>query len=280
MRFGPARFIANPPAADRPAAPRWRVAGRKLATAPARLIEKLRAVFAEFGPKEAVLFILARLVSTASRGHGRLVRYWIVAQPILPQIEPRLGNTVIGEVSRAHAVVAEFPRPPEVIAMRFDNGGVCLVAWLKEKFAGYLWYEERRYVEDHVRCVYELAEPERTVWDYDVYVAPEFRLGRTFIRLWDAANARFAERGYAWSLSRIEAFNRGSVDSHFRFGTMRLATATFLCLGPAQLALFSCPPYLHWSTRDSNLPILRLTPPQGSEETRPHRAGFRPIETT
>lgn len=262
MRFGQARIIAEPTAPDRSAAPRWRAAGRKLATAPARLVGKLRSVFAEFGVKEGVLFILARLISASTRGHGRLVRYWIVAQPIPAQVEPRPGNTLIEEIPRSHAVVGEFPRPPEVIDMRFDNGGVCLVAWLKEKFAGYLWYAEGRYVEDHVRCVYELAEPERSVWDYDVYVAPEFRLGRCFVRLWDAANARFAERGYRWSLSRIESFNRSSVDSHFRFGAVRMATATFLCLGSAQLSVFSCPPYLHLSVSESALPRLRLAPPE------------------
>lgn len=279
MRFGSARITAGPTAPNRPTAPSWKAAGRKLATAPARIVGKLHSVFAEFGPKEGALFLLARLIAATTRGHGRLVRYWIVAQPIIPQVEPRLGSTHIEEVPRTHAVVENFPRPPEVIAMRFDSGGVCLAAWLKDKFAGYLWYAERRYVEDHVRCVYELAEPERTVWDYDVYVAPEFRLGRTFIRLWDAANARFAERGFAWSLSRIEAFNRGSVDSHFRFGTVRLATATFLCLGPAQLALFSCPPYLHWSASESDPPTLRLAPPQDAKEVQARRERFRPVET-
>lgn len=92
-----------------------------------------------------------------------------------------------------------FPRPPHVIASRFARQHNCLIATSKGVFSGFLWYANDFYEEDEVHCRFVIDQPAEGVWDYDVHVEPRFRLGRTFARLWDAANIRLRERGIKWS---------------------------------------------------------------------------------
>jgi hypothetical protein len=95
-----------------------------------------------------------------------------------------------------------------------------------------------------------------------VYVEPEFRAGRSFACLWEAANAHLAAHGIRWSLSRISAFNPGSLAAHRRLGIRKLRSASFLCLGGKQLALFGRPPFIHLSLNEGSRPLLRLQPPR------------------
>ena len=158
-------------------------------------------------------------------------------------------------------IVARFPRPRQVIAKRFADGTTCLVAEAKERFAGFLWLAHGGYDEDEVRCRYEFASPEQSVWDFDVYVEPEFRIGRTFSRLWDEANRRLAAQGVRWSYSRISAFNPHSLSVHGRMGARKLFSATFLCIGQVQITLAGNAPYLHFGLSNTSRPQLILSPP-------------------
>ena len=70
---------------------------------------------------------------------------------------------------------------------------------------GYLWLKLQGYEEDEVRCRY-VPVPERgTAWDFDIYVAPPYRMGRTFTRMWIAANDFLRSNGIEWTLSRISS---------------------------------------------------------------------------
>jgi hypothetical protein len=65
------------------------------------------------------------------------------------------------------------------------------------------------------RCAGAICAPPsgKAVWDFDVYVVPAYRLGYTFLKLWDTANAHLRSLGVRWTLSRISAFNAGSLSS-------------------------------------------------------------------
>src|SRR5690606_27821891 len=97
------------------------------------------------------------------------------------------------------------------------------------------------------RCDFRLEPAELAAWDFDIYVAPEHRMGRTFARLWEGANSYLRARGVEWSMSRISAYNAGSFKSHARLGARVVGRASFLFLGPLQLAWMSVPPYAHLS---------------------------------
>ena len=209
------------------------------------------------------LYLVGRILSRLTRGTCFLVKYEIVAQPVRaqPVLSRASGNVEVRRVGPEATVVRSFPRPPKVIGWRFANGGVPFVATKHDEFAGFLWLHERPYEEDEVRCLFRPLPSNEAVWDYDVYVVPTHRLGRTFVRLWDAAHSYLRERGVRWTLSRISAFNAESLSAHTRLGAQRIASATFVALGPIQLSLFTRRPFVHVSATSVRRPTLDLDVP-------------------
>ena len=230
----------------------------------AGLCARISSIIRELGWREAGFYCLARLFSVSTNGYGRLIRYYLVAQPIRPEPHMRMRpspKTSIAFIDADHPLVASFPRQPAVMAKRFNDRNLCLAAKCGETFSGFLWLAKCQHDEDEVRCCYKLVEPERSVWDFDVYVEPEFRFGRTFARLWDAANSYLAADGIRWSFSRISSFNPDSLRSHARLGIRKICSATFVCLGKLQISIVSVKPFLHISFSESSRPTLALTPP-------------------
>ena len=227
------------------------------------LWQSIRENFRQLGALNASLYLADRLLRSISGNRARLVRYLLVAQPVPAQfadsVRPSSASPV-REVCSDDPVVKCFPRPPAVIAQRFASGALCYVAEVRGRFAGFLWIAFRGYEEDEVRCRYEFTDPESSAWDYDVYVEPYFRLGRTFARLWDTANRRLAAGGVRWTFSRISAFNASSLAAHRRMGLQILFSATFVCLGPLQIMLAGVPPFVHLGWTDASRPVLRLCP--------------------
>ena len=112
-----------------------------------------------------------------------------------------------------------------------------------------------------MRCSYVLDDPARCVWDFDVYVEPRFRLGRTLARLWAAVDGELAADGVAWSFSRISTFNQASLAAHARMGTVERCRVLFVRIGRLQLSLLPGAPRLHVSISDRRRPTLRLAAP-------------------
>ena len=224
----------------------------------------LKTAIDSLGFVNGMLYLLGRVMQAVSGGSARLIRYYIVAQPV-PY--PFASVCRLSETERVHeagpddSLVEHFPRPQEVLSSRFARGHVCLAAANNDIFAGFLWFARECYDEDEVHCRFVLVEAKSSAWDYDVYVEPRFRMGRTFARLWDAANEQFSDSGVKWSFSRISAFNRQSLQSHQRLGIRKVQTLTFLCAGPAQLCFFSCKPYFNLSWNGRNCPTILVSPP-------------------
>jgi hypothetical protein len=89
-------------------------------------------------------------------------------------------------------------------------------------------------------------------------VDPAHRNGIAFLRLWDEANGFLAGRQVQWSLSRISAFNPGSMLSHARMEAQRVGTVTVLSIGSWQISAATIPPYLHFSTHPESFPTFVL----------------------
>ncbi len=172
-----------------------------------------------------------------------------------------MGRTSVDFIGADDVVVAQFPRAQAVNARRFAAGHACLVARTDERFAGHIWFARGAYDEDTVRCLYVPVDPDQSVWDYDVYVEPEFRMGRVFSRLWTTANSHLHAEGVRWSFSRIASTNMSSLDSHSRLGVRRLYSATFMRLGRAQLMFAGSSPFVHLSLSPDSKPTLKLKPP-------------------
>ena len=211
----------------------------------------------------SIFYLAALLIARLSGGRSRIIRYYFVAQPVPAPARARGGSKLtIRQAQAGDPIVAQFPRPRRVVARRFANGATCLVAHDADAFAGFIWLQFGPYDEDEVRCRYTTLPAERTAWDFDVYVHPTYRKGRTFARLWDAANDLLRERGVDWTVSRISAFNVESLRSHAHFGARRIRTATFVRLRSVQLLFTIGRPWVHVSLGPESPPQLRLHAPR------------------
>ncbi len=199
----------------------------------------LREMAADGGRGTAALYILHRFLQGLHI--GRVVPYMLVAQPIgagngaYAALRPDPG-TAVAPLQPGDALAGELPRPGPVNQARWRAGAVCHACTVKGRLAGTIWIQRNHYDEDEVRCRYRLASPADSVWDFDVYLAPPFRLGRTMARMWQAVDAELAGQGVRWSFSRISRFNGASLRSHARLGAVGVGNVLFIVLGPLQLA--------------------------------------------
>jgi GNAT superfamily N-acetyltransferase len=234
-----------------------------------RVLSSIRESLAALGWANGLLDIFARALDKATRGRCRLFKYYFVAQPVPLQsaVAPAgESKTRIHQASPGEGIIAKFPRPPEIIARRFADGAVCFVAERAGKLVGFIWIKREDYWEDEVRCQYVLQPAARLAWDFDAYVAPEFRMSRAFAQLWEAANRFLRDHGCEWTVSRISAFNAASLAAHRRLGIVHLHTGVFVAAGPMQFAVFTCSPYLHIAVSRARCPRLVFGPPAERSE--------------
>lgn len=224
----------------------------------------VRTAIRQLGLVDGLLYLTGRALQRASGGRANLVKYRLVAQriggPAAVAMRPDPVTQML-PVRAGDPLEVAFPRPPEVLARRWAAGARCTVALVRDEFAGFIWIQRGAYDEDEVRCRYVLDDPRACVWDYDVYVEPKYRLGRTMARLWSHVDAGLAAEGVRWSCSRISAFNAASLASHARLGLAPLGSALFLVLGPLQLAWL---PGRWWpaaSLSEAGAPVLRVPSP-------------------
>lgn len=228
----------------------------------------IRQDLALFGWRDGCLYLLARALERTTRGRCRLIKYYFAVQPVPeggPRTAERPAKTRIYEARPDDPIVAQFPRPPEVIAWRFRDGARCFVAELSGTLVGFIWFKHASYEEDEVRCQYVLAPARDIVWEFDVYLDPRFRMSRAFQQLWGAAHEFLRSAGYRWSAGRTSAFNAISLAAHRRLGPQTIAKAVFLLLGPLQVAFFSTSPRFHCGLRATDRPTLIIRAPASRE---------------
>jgi hypothetical protein len=239
-----------------------------VATAPDRradpldMFSRLGMLVSELGFTDAGLYLLARATAKTSRGTLRVVKFYLVAQPVRQDelTPPRRGRSIVVQEADAETIRGtEFGRPAPVIEYRLAHQCRCLLARKDEHLLGFQWFSTQDYPEDEVRCLYRLEPGDRCAWDFDIYVHPEARALPTFLRLWDHCNMLLRQAGIEQSLSRIDAFNSASRRSHARLGARTIGWAVFLCAGPAQLALFSGRPWVHVSMSKGHTPQWRVS---------------------
>ncbi|MBA4162988.1 MAG: hypothetical protein C0515_13095 [Novosphingobium sp.] len=175
----------------------------------------------------AASYIAARLARRS--GRGVFHRYAIVTQPRagLPAMPRGLMVRELGPQDLAgHAIDI----PPEVQARRFAEGLTCLAAFdTRQHLTGLVWLREHRHDEDEVAVRFLL--PTGACWDTGLWIAPKYRMGRTFAALWAGAGLWMDARGLTHSLSRISDYNLPALLSHKRMGAKVLAHRIFLQLG-------------------------------------------------
>jgi len=214
------------------------------------------------GIANACLYTVSRLLAWATGGSVRIVKYYFMAQPIAGQPMPMRPSRAFDLrcINEESVFLSQIDRPPGVFASRFAQGARCVAALASgDELAGFLWFVKGPFDEDEVRVRF-YPEPQPTAaWDFDLWVKPQYRMGRLFGYLWSAASAEMARAGITHTVSRISAFNPGSLTSHARMGGQTVGQATFFCTGRWELMKSSLSPKWHFSGSEAGRPELRVS---------------------
>lgn len=222
-------------------------------------LNKLKKQWEDLGPINAPLYLLHLALSVPTGGRAKVERFIFVAQPVhdAPLLPPGKATTSTAMQLNAGApLVMQSPRPAKVIADRFAQGAICLAIVKNDILQAFLWLIQKHYDEDVARVRFVLPPSGKAAWDFDVYVVPAYRLGYTFLKLWDTANTYLRDLGVRWTLSRISAFNAGSLSSHSKLGARPIGSATFFIVGPLQIMTSSLRPKFHISFGKSRPELL------------------------
>jgi hypothetical protein len=226
------------------------------------MVHKLVDVYREYGLVLGLCYGFDRALQRIS-SRLRLYLYHIMVQPITdePLLPERFTRRLeMREIKRGDPEVALMPARPDIKEARFARNAVCLGAYRDGKLIGYVWFSHGCYEEDEARCAYLLAPERETVFDYDLYILPEHRMGLALAGIWHGASTYLRRRGIRYSFSRITQFNLASRRAHERLGGKAVGNVLFFQVGPVQLMAGTIWPFLHLSVSPSRRPTLRLSP--------------------
>jgi hypothetical protein len=226
------------------------------------MLQKFIILFKEFGFFTGLLYTTGRVLAKISPGL-RLYFYEIMVQPIpeKPLIPARLTkNLEIREIKRGDPEVDLMPARADIKETRFKQNAICLGAFQKGRFIGYMWFCSYAYEEDEVRCTFLLSPVKEAVFDFDFYLFPEHRMGLGFIGMWNGANKFLNSRGIKYTFSRLTRTNIASRRAHNHLGWKCVGRTLFLQAWRVQFMAATIFPYLHLSFGNSGRVQLKLRP--------------------
>jgi hypothetical protein len=226
-------------------------------------LQRLAGPFREFGWAAGTAYVVDRVLRRLS-SRSCLYVYEFMVQPIdgnKPLLPPNLSrNLTFREIVDGDPDIAQMPAREDVKARRFEQGARCLGAYRKGQLIGYLWYATGRYEEDEVRCDYVLVDQAASIFDFDLYVMPAYRLGVGFLGVWHGVNQWLGPQGVRYTFSRLTRFNLASRRAHAHLGWKRVGVGLFLQLGDLELMASSVAPYVGLTYGRNQRITLRLRP--------------------
>lgn len=222
---------------------------------------KFRAFARQTSVWDTCLYSLSRCLEALFGSRVRIVKYYFMSQPVgsPARADPRGRVYAFSWAQPGNPLLPQIGRPPAVIADRFSQGAHCLIACVdRQRLAGCLWFVIGAYEEDEVRARFVPLPQGQTAWDFDVTVLPDYRMSRLFSYLWREAGAELAARGVERTVSRISAFNPGSLASHRRLGACKVGQALFVCIGRWQFTRSSPAGRWHVSRSHETRPVLMV----------------------
>jgi len=228
---------------------------------PTDLLRRVASPFKDFGFGAGTLYVIDRLLRRLSPRLGLYV-YEFMVQPIggKPLLPPGLSrNLTFAEIGRGHPDLALMPAREDIKVLRFEQGARCIGTYRKGQLLGYSWYCTDRYEEDEVRCTYELADRAASIFDFDLFVMPQHRLGVGFVGVWHGVNETLAPRGVRYTFSRLTRFNLASRRAHAHLGWKRVGVGVFLQAWRLECMVASLAPYVAvtWGPRQRVALTLR-----------------------
>jgi hypothetical protein len=221
---------------------------------------RLAGPFREFGGVVGGLYLVDRLLKLLSPTWG-VYPYAFVVQPIpdQPLLPPALSKNIgVERLTPSGSWLDRMAVPAPVMADRFARGACGIAVLRKGQLTGYAWWTAASYPEQEVRCNFVLSEPAQAVFDFDVHVMPEHRMGLGFMSVWHAFVEELRRDGVKHSYSRISRFNLASLRAHARLGAQPIGRAIFVRVGALTLAMMARFPFVSASLGDGCRLRLRL----------------------
>lgn len=222
---------------------------------------RLTAPLREFGLGPGVLYLIDRVLRRISPRLGLQVFEFMV-QPIVdkPLLPKNLVKSLrFREILAGDPEVAQMPAREDIKASRYRQGARCLGTFRNDTLIGYLWICRPRYDEDEARLTYRLAS-EQSVFDFDLYVLPQHRLGLGFAAVWHFANEYLRDQNIRYTFSRLTRFNTASRRSHAHLGWKRVGQALVVQAWAVELMLLTLPPFVFLSWTPARRAALVLRP--------------------
>ncbi len=226
-------------------------------------LSRVKAAVRAFGWGTATLYALSRALNRFCP-YFSIGKYYVVARPTSYQrllTADRDTGIMVLQITGDHPLIDALPRQRDEIARRFAGGAVCFLATRDNRVTGHLWVTLSPYREPFHRCEFAPQPPGRSAWDFDMWIAPEERLGFTFARLWDQCNSYLLGKGVSWTCSCVSAFNLSAIRAHQRMGMRKMHTLVFWSVGPVELLLANVAPYIALSLSRSTFPLIKVTAP-------------------
>ncbi len=224
------------------------------------MIKRIIQPFKEFGFLAGLLYLADQfLILTKSK--CRLFCYEFMVQPVPDKsIAPKSFSRLveIREIKPGDPELSLMPPPENVLADRFDQPTICLGAFQNQKIIAYQWFCFGPYQEDEVRCTLIPLPEKQAVFDFDIYVFPEHRLGIAFVGLWDGANSYLRNKGIRYTCSRVSRFNLESRTAHAHMKWRCAGRAIFIKLVRWQIMLATLSPFVHLSLGEGTFPRVKL----------------------
>jgi len=224
------------------------------------MLAKLSSPFKEFGCFAGLIYAVDRLFQRLSP-NLRLYFYELLVQPIpeKPLLPSGLSRALeMRQIASGAPEIALMPARPEIKESRFKQNGICLGAFQKSQFIGHIWFCFNAYDEDEVRCRFILPEGNQAVFDFDIFLFPEYRMGLGFVGIWNGANEFLRRRGIKCSFSRLTRFNLASRRAHMQLGARRVGRVFVLRAWPVEFMVATVAPYMHLSLRKQDRVCLKL----------------------
>jgi len=229
------------------------------------VFKSLRNTYRELGFLSGSVYLLHQLMQRVSQSSGIYFYDWVVqpvtANRLLP--EKRAAKYTHKVIQGDHPLVKEMPVLPEIIEERVSQGAECVALFKGDALVGFIWFTFGSYAEDEVRIDFLLEPRDESVFDFNLYIFPKYRLGYTFAAIWDVANHYLYDRGIRYSYSRITHIKRNSFSSHSKLGATRLGASLTLKLGGFEITFVRRPFKVFFSLSDTKRLKVEMRPKMG-----------------
>ncbi len=228
------------------------------------MLDKIKSLVADIGITPAAVYSINRLFNLLTRGGMKIELYYFITQPVLNKrlIPERLrGSIDVRSVQAIDLKELEIPLTVELLENRNKKGIICLGIYENDSLMGYHCFSFGTHDDELYRARFDVGPTGEAVWDFDIFILPEYRGGLGFAILWDGVFEYLRDRKINWLTSYIAATNKASLRSHLRMGSFALGKVIFIQVWMLQIVFSTRFPRFHASFTDLRKPIFYLAPP-------------------